>query len=151
MKFINYKPKTKIMSTEKEDFDKEIENRILNDNGKRFTSKNAIKRRKINKFLKAYKFLSNHKIFKYKNPKTNDIINKFNKCLNINVININPETLTIDENESKNTLMQICLECGPWDNEKNMPSHDYDLNCFEDTFEKAIIELAKIVKEKYGE
>lgn len=132
----------------------EIEQRILNDNGKRFTSEEAIKMREANKFYEAYNFLNEHDIFKLKyklKDGTPVDVNKFYRCLETDVVKVNPETMAIDDDESKNTLVQVWLECGPWDEEDNIPCHDYDLDCYGNTFEEAVIELAKLVKEKYGE
>lgn len=92
---------------------------------------------------------------------------------------VNPETNEIDDNESLNTKFQTWLEvCLPASNmeilsflsmdgsteeiAKNAHKynlfdqyrfhlHDYELDCGGDTFEEAIINLATLVLEKYGD
>lgn len=98
----------------------------------------------MNEFYKAWQYLSGHKIFEddYK-------INHFLNCLDIEVIKINPKTDCIDVDTYKNTKVQIWLECGPYKDER--PVHDIDLDCGGDSFEEAIINLAKLVQEKYDE
>lgn len=75
--------------------------------------------------------------------------------LDIEVVKVNPETMSIDDDRSKNTKVQIWLEHGPYEYIKSMmsntPTHDIDLDCGADTFEEAIIEMAKLVKKKYGD
>lgn len=109
----------------------------------------------MNNIVKEWNFLKEHKIFG-KNVYTTEgkLIgqkNVFDQCLDIDYVMVNPETLEIDDDESKNTKVQVWLECGPWDNEDNMPSHDIELDCYGDTFEEAILELAKLVRKHYGE
>ena len=90
-------------------------------------------------FYSAWQFLETHKIF-------ND---EFNNGLWTQVVKVNPETNAIDIDTSKNTKVQIWLEHGPYDKEWGGCTHDLDLDCGGDTFEEAIIELAKLVEEKY--
>ena len=65
------------------------------------------------------------------------------------IIKINPKTDCIDVDTYKNTKVQIWLECGPYKDER--PVHDIDLDCGGDSFEEAIINLAKLVQEKCDE
>lgn len=95
-----------------------------------------IKRHK-NEFYKAWWYLVNHRLF------NNDFIG----CLDTEVVKVNPITNSVDDNNSKNTKVQIWLECGPWDKECRV--HDIDLDCGGDTFEEAIIKLAYLVRDKY--
>ena len=101
-------------------------------------------------FYTAYQFLYNHPIFQEEVNYNNDIWNEshFQQCLDIDVVKVNPETLNIDDDETKNTKAQIWLECGHYDKECRW--HDIELDCGADTFELAIIELANLVMEWYG-
>lgn len=69
---------------------------------------------------------------------------------------VNPETRAIDDDNSKNTAMEVWLETGPayFDNyseqyQRNM--HDTRLDCGGATFEEALIELAGLIKKYYGD
>jgi hypothetical protein len=106
---------------------------------------------KFTDFHDAYHFLSEHHYFehgKWKEP-------HFEESLSIMVVKVNPETKAIDDDESKNTLTNVWLECGNWE---DIPDHgwsgyvhDMELDCGGDTFEEAIINLANLVLEHYGE
>jgi len=104
-------------------------------------------------FYTAYHWLYEHPIFQeeIKSKLFNDIYNesRFQQCLDIDIVKINPETNSIDDDETKNTKVQIWLECGRYDKECRW--HDIELDCGADTFEKAIIELVNLVMEWYGE
>ena len=91
--------------------------------------------------------------------------NKFNCCLDIDVVKVNPDNDTIEDEEALNTKTQIWLECGtPYTYrdlddhgfyEDNLDvvrynSHDIDYDCGADTFEEAIIILANLVWGKNG-
>ena len=101
-------------------------------------------------FYTAYQFLYNHPIFQEVVNYNNDIWNEshFEECLDIDVVKVNPETNSIDD-ESKNTKLQIWLECGRFDKECRW--HDINLDCGADTFEEGIVELANLVMEWYGD
>ena len=93
-------------------------------------------------FYTAWKFLEEHKIFH----------GQFNNELYVEVVKVNPNTNKIDYiDRSKNTKVEIWLEHGPYDAEWGGCTHDIDLDCGGDTFEEAIIKLAQLVKEKYGD
>jgi len=98
-------------------------------------------------FYTAYQFLYNHSLFQEEINYNNDTWNEshFKECLNIDVVKVNPETNSINEDESKNTKVQIWLECGEYN--KNYGVHDIELDCGADTFEEGIIELANLVME----
>lgn len=89
-------------------------------------------------FYEAWWYLLEHPIFK----------GNFNLCLDIDVVKVNPETLAIDDDKDKNTLIQVWLECGEYC--KECLVHDVDLDCGGNSFEEAIVELARLVKRKYG-
>ena len=90
-------------------------------------------------FYTAFHYLEEHKIF-------ND---RFIDELYIMVVKVNPDTNEIDNDRIKNTKVQVWLEHGPYEEKYNQCTHDIDLDCGGDTFEEAIIELARLVKENY--
>lgn len=91
-------------------------------------------------FYTAWTFLENHKIFN----------GRFSYDLWFEIVKVDPETNAIDyEDPAKNIKVQIWLEHGPYDAEFDVCAHDIDLDCGGDTFEEAIIKLAKLVKNKY--
>lgn len=95
-------------------------------------------------FFEAWHFLDDHYIFQDKHK-----LSRFKDCLDIVVVQVNPETEAIDDDETKNTATAIWVEMGPYANE--FPNnHDTDLDCGAFTFEEAIIELAGLVEKKYG-
>lgn len=88
-------------------------------------------------FYQAWHYLINHPMFN----------EKFQSCLDVDVVKVNPKTNCVDDNDSLNTKTQIWLECGPYF--ENQITHDIDLDCGGNTFEDAIIKLAKLVKKYY--
>jgi hypothetical protein len=107
-------------------------------------------------FYEAWIFLSTHKAFNYthpKYPKFDNTWGSFLECLDIDVQKVNPKIGQIDDDDSKNTKVEVWLECGDyWFNEdikEYQPCHDIRLDCGGDTFEKAIINLANLVKKYY--
>jgi len=102
-------------------------------------------------FYTSYQWLYNHPMFQEEVNYNNDTWNesRFQQCLDIEIVKVNPKTNSIDDDENKNTKSQIWLECGRYDKECRW--HDIELDCGKDTFEKAIIELANLVMEWYGE
>lgn len=103
-------------------------------------------------FYKAWWYLKEHSMFKQ--PPINEPY--FLGSLDIDVAKVNPKTKKIDDNESKNTEVNIWLECGPheeWEEgefgKMKGFTHDIRLDCGGKTFEEAIIVLAKLVKKFY--
>lgn len=91
---------------------------------------------KYNNFYDAFNFLNNHPIFK----------GDFQYgCLDVMVVKVNPETNSIDGNRNLNTKTNVWLECG------ELGYHDYELDCGAETYEEAIVELAGLVLNKYGD
>lgn len=90
-------------------------------------------------FYTAWKFLDNHKMFN----------GLFCHGLWTEIVKVNPETNTIDDDSTKNTKVQVWLEHGPYDKEWGDCTHDLYLDCGADTFEEAIIKLAELVKKYY--
>lgn len=113
---------------------------------------------RFNDFYEAYNFLEEHelckckpfirgKVWKYKN-------NYFKRCLDIEVVKVNPENHMIDDDDTLNKKNQVWLEFGraflDLDSSENvMFEHDCNLDCGADTFEEAIIRLANLVNENY--
>ena len=89
-------------------------------------------------FYAAWRFLEKHKIFE----------GFFNDGLWVKAVKVNPETDAIDDDATKNTKVQIWLECGAYEEPCGF-AHDTDLDCGGDTFEAAIIELARLVRKYY--
>lgn len=94
-------------------------------------------------FYSAWCFLTNHRIF-------NDEF-QYDR-LWTHVTKVNPKTNELDDDRTKNTKVQVWLECFPYNENVDVDErfHDTDLDCGGDTFEDAIITLSKLVKEKYG-
>lgn len=104
----------------------------------------------MEKFYNSYQFLTNHPIFSFKDAVFNHItFSEFEDCLSIEIVKVNPETKTISDIKEENTLVQVWLEAGPYSEECR--THDIDLDCGGNNFEEAIIKLAELVKDKYGD
>lgn len=108
---------------------------------------------KMEKFYESWNFLNEHRYF-HSDPL--DRFSCFQTNLDIMVVKVNPENLTIEDEKLKNTKTQIWLETGEWtDDDKNpfesLRTHDPILDCGGDTFEDAIIELAQLVQIHYGD
>lgn len=99
-------------------------------------------------FYQSWHFLNSHSKFN-----TEEFC--FMDCLDVSVVKVNPETNSIDDDFSKNTKVEFWLECGPReyceDFGRIISTHDPDLDCGGETFEDAIIELARFVSCYYGE
>jgi hypothetical protein len=110
---------------------------------------------KFNNFYDAYKFLENHHIFEDKKffRKAGFKQIDFLKSLDIQVVKVNPETRVMEDDKSLNTLKNIWLECGPYEETDSFEGfiHDIDLDVGGNTFEEAIVNLAHLVFDKYGE
>jgi len=98
---------------------------------------------KFKDFFEAWNFLEDHRIFKDKN----EISSFIRRCLDIEVVKVDPISDSIDDDESKNTATRVWLECGEYN--ENYYNHDIGLDCGGRTFEEAIIELANLVSEQY--
>jgi hypothetical protein len=90
-------------------------------------------------FYDAWEFLLEHKMFK----------RHFRDILYIMTAKVNPDIGMVDDDESKNTKVEVWLEVGPWSEQYH--THDWDLDCGGDTFEEAIIKLADLVKQYYND
>lgn len=102
---------------------------------------------KFTNFFDAYHFLYDHKIFLDKHK-----FSRFQECLDVQVVRVNPENEMIDDNPVLNTATRVWLECGPVDEETDATNiHDTDLDVGAYSFEQAIILLAEQVFQKYGD
>ena len=92
----------------------------------------------------AYRFLKSHPVFN----------GWFQIGLDVDVVKTNPDTRCIDDDFSKNTFTQVWLECSVYDSDLDASfplAHDYELDCGGDSFEDALVKLAELVLEKYGD
>lgn len=66
-----------------------------------------------------------------------------------------PETKMISDDHTENTHLEWWIECGAYciDTmfDDMVASHDVDLDCGADTMDEAIVKLAQLVLEKYGD
>ena len=93
-------------------------------------------------FIKSYKFLSEHPIFE----------NAFKRCLEFEVTVPDTQTRRRKDDEIRSTKPQVHLRCGPLMSDVfgDYVAYDVELDCASDTFESAIVKLAKLVRKKYG-
>lgn len=104
----------------------------------------------MEEFYEAWNYLNNHRIFQV--PFGDNVsISHFQKALDIDVVKVNPLNMTKEDDETLNTKVEIWLEAGPAfvEDGKILYQHDIDLDVGGDTFEVAIINLAKEVAKKY--
>lgn len=78
------------------------------------------------------------------------------RCISITPMFVNPDTRKVDNDDAKNIHLEIWIEAGPpMPPDENfdfvMSSHDYNLDCGGDTIDDALINLAALVKEHYGD
>jgi hypothetical protein len=82
--------------------------------------------------------------------------NTFAESLSVDFVRVNPQTGAIDNDDSKNTQIEVWLEAGgPVEDEslgkRYRVSHDYKLDCGGPTFEIALLQMAGNVLEVYGD
>lgn len=98
----------------------------------------------FNNFYEAFQFLDGHPIY----------IGTFMRGLSVDVVKVNPETNAVDDEPDNNTLVQVWLESGPFQYmgalHEYMHTHDIRLDCGGNTFEEAIVKMAKLVEIHYG-
>lgn len=86
----------------------------------------------------------------------------FLECVDIDPVLVNPLTGFIDEDDSLNTKLVVWLEGGGWYDMRDDPHappcvdpwvacHDINLDCSGDTMEEALLRLADLVEEHYGQ
>ena len=99
-------------------------------------------------FKSSWDYLCDHKY--YHHPKHGYCLSAFPASLYIDVVQVNPENLTIEDDERLNTLTQVWIESGCWvyceDSGQYEMSHDYELDTGGDSFEEAIVNLAGILE-----
>lgn len=115
-------------------------------------------------FHSAWWYLYHHPAFQEE-----PLISVFAQCLDVTVVRVNPGTERIEDDSTLNTATRVWLECGEWQSPdalrkhlagaiaveemerlwRGVPSHDIDLDCGAATFEEAIVELARLVHDKY--
>lgn len=105
--------------------------------------------------------------FLYNHPVVNDV-EKNHFHLSIRPAYVNPDTRTVDDDESLNTHSEIWIEGGPpFDMSKEdyiaepaegwnatnrwMHSHDYRLDCGGDTLEEALLKFVAHIKYYYND
>ena len=100
----------------------------------------------FNDFPSAWWYLADH-------PKLEEHQVGIMQCLDIAVAKINPTTGKVDDDDSLNIAIEIWLEFGFPEYDKDLkmvvPVHDIDLDCGASFFEEAIIKLANLVERKY--
>jgi len=100
----------------------------------------------MEKFYESWRYLNKLEIIMHNE------LSLFEKSLSVQVTKINPATLEIDDDEKLNTKVVIRLEFGEIifteDTKKIEAVHDPELDVAADTFEEAIIELARLCREK---
>lgn len=109
-------------------------------------------------FMIAMDFIRNHKMMKQYEEGIgySDFFLGLFDCLCIEVVLVDPLTLEINDIHENNTKVQVWLEfgfpeCDDFGRGKRewLSAHDISLDVGADTFEEAIILLAKRIKEKY--
>lgn len=100
-------------------------------------------------YLQNHNYFLDHEALELYNIK----LSIFPSKLDIDVQKVNPLTGLIDDDESKNTHIEVWLECGDYKKEENSDFyeyyHDTKLDCGGATFEEAIIKLANLVEKYY--
>lgn len=104
----------------------------------------------IREFRPAWWWLKQHPIF------FDHLHSRFNECLSIEVVDLNPLTDEVAEDEALNTRAAVWLEIGPYDQGpgpfgSGQFTHDTDLDCGADSFEEALVRMASLVWAKYGD
>jgi hypothetical protein len=121
-------------------------------------------------FHNAWHYLNNHPIYwKFSQSRSDDrppnhysrLIHThgISRCVDIDVVQVNPDTETIEEEEAKNTATRVWYETGQFDllpreYEFDMRGqhqwHDWKIDGGAPTVEEAIIKLAHKIHKKYG-
>ena len=112
-------------------------------------------------FYAAWQFLRQHPIVAGEDNRS-----RLTEALDIWVAKVDPVTRQVADDAGRNTHTEIWLELGPVYWQRDAPgdckalfeeaqctavvTHDYALDCGGDTFEEAVISLARLVHEQYG-
>ncbi len=126
----------------------------------------------LSNFYLTWRWLVEHPAFQAKGRMGRELAEKgftdsrFAEVLDIDVQKVNPITNRVDEDQSLNTQTEIWLECGaiwnPTEEDLGHPvpeqeqligatCHDLHLDSSAETFEIAIMNLGRLVYEKYGD
>lgn len=113
----------------------------------------------MNEFFESMEFIREHPMMKQhdKDCGYSDFHLGLFDCLCVEVVRVDPLTMEISDNCGNNTKVQVWLEfgfpiCDNFGRGKRewLSPHEIALDVGADTFEEAIILLAKRIKEKYG-
>lgn len=136
--------------------------------------KNPVSKTDLTDFHTAWNWLRRHPAFFYKGKMgaehmiaglASSTQYGFFESLEIDIVKVDPKTNRIEDDSSRNTATRVWLECGPWGDPKDhpswgdteniiwkgIPSHDINLDCGGETFERAIIKLASLVLTNHGD
>lgn len=108
-----------------------------------------------------------HRIDSEGNPYIIVDMGGFSECVEITPVLVNPETGSVDDDESLNTELHVWLEGGGWHDlsqsecmpeppdgwtqyNKWVACHDVNLDCGGKTMLEAMLALADLVEEQYG-
>ena len=106
-------------------------------------------------FYEAWHWLNDHPLFTI-----DGIGGAGGGSLYVEVVRVNPDNETIEDDEWLNTATRVWLEGGPWEPEHSpVPgeiypagwSHDYNLDCGAPTYEEAVVKFVGLVKKYYGD
>jgi len=107
---------------------------------------------KFKDFHEAYWWLYEHPIFQYEydlNPMLDEKVmdSFFERAIDMDVVKVNPENNTIEDDVTLNTKTQVWIEMGgDYDRESHCcQMHNWYLDTGGDTYEEAIISVAKRV------
>lgn len=119
-------------------------------------------------FYNAYRFLNNHPAFwKFYGHPEAPHADRFHEKMLISdrgvehrievwVAKVNPDTGRTEDDPGLNTKTEVWLETGKirWPEKHfrgyDIPFHDHELDCGGDTYEQAIVNMARLVHDKYG-
>lgn len=118
----------------------------------------------ISTFYDAWWFLAEHPAFRHLKDGEPDVIPGFMGNLSVEVQRVDPETR--DYSDAPDAVTAVWLEAGPWttlpqednpagpitrDTYDEIGSHDTRLDCGGATYEEAIVKMAALVLEHYGD
>lgn len=99
----------------------------------------------------AWRFLKSHYIFRDEEGSV------LAKCLDCDLREVNPATCAVDDDPAKNTAVRWFFKCSMWCRAKDNGLGEPlavpvpELNCDAATFEEAIVKLANLVRDRYGD
>ena len=115
----------------------------------------------MEKFYEAFWWLHRHPLFEFKGKLKKFRQSSFPGNLEIETRKVDPTTRCIEDDKDRNTQVVVWLEVIVYedgtdddllyDESRGIPTHYWKLDCGGDTFEEAIIELARLVREQEGD